>query len=78
MKHRPSTSWAIEPSPESPHLHPIGRPSPFPATRTTSNMSSWWSSLNPFAGVNAEEAQDDDKDKKDEGEEKSTAHPIGR
>jgi hypothetical protein len=35
-------------------------------------MSSWWSSLNPFAGVNAEEAQDDDKDKKDEGEEKST------
>jgi hypothetical protein len=41
-------------------------------------MSSWWSSLNPFAGVNAEEAQDDDKDKKDEGEEKSTNHPIGR
>ena len=28
--------------------------------------------MNPFAGVNAEEAQDDDKDKKDEGEEKST------
>jgi hypothetical protein len=71
--HWPSTSWAIEPSANPPHPQPIGRPSRLPAPRTASNMSSWWSSLNPFAGVNAEEAKDDDKDNKDEAKEKSTA-----
>jgi len=36
-------------------------------------MSSWWSSLNPFAGVNAEEAQDDHKrESKDDGDENGT------
>ena len=36
-------------------------------------MSSWWSALNPFAEVQAEEAKDDDK--KDDKEEEESTNP---
>jgi hypothetical protein len=34
-------------------------------------MSSWWSSLNPFVEVNADESKDEEKEEKEEPEEHS-------